>query len=483
MSWGSLLVRMGGFMLLLPLVLRLFTTEEVLIWQLLSTLTLIIAWIDFGFGPTFTRLVAFSRGGGTLRELERTLPMQGVSNDSLAADEPLQLGAVLGTQRRVYLWLALAGTALAAIGGTAALVEPIGKLHDSSDGWTAWGLTLATSLLTLLNTYNSSVIIGFNHIARIRRLEMVVGGMQLAAGALAVAFGGGLAMLAATSLVGAIVMLAISHRLAQDCFGREDRIWFAPGILHVVWPAAWRAGLGSMLGAGVIQMSGIIVAQVAEAAEAASYLVALRMLSILAQVANVPLYTKLPLLSELRAERNVPAIRTIAARGMRWTAWIQVSGSQALIWIAPLLLHLIGSSVEMPAARIVALMALAQFVERYASMHLQIYTTTNHVLWHVAAGISGVLNLILFAVLIPFLGILGVPLAMLVGTGVFNAVFSSRLSLRSMETDRRHFDLRVFLAPLLVLCVGIAAALQAEQLGLFDYYAGLNSADLQAIWR
>ena len=46
-TWISIGVRMGGLALLLPLVLRYLDLQQILIWQLQSSIMAMMLWIDF----------------------------------------------------------------------------------------------------------------------------------------------------------------------------------------------------------------------------------------------------------------------------------------------------------------------------------------------------------------------------------------------------------------------------------------------------
>src|SRR3989304_5460620 len=63
MSWGRPGVRVVGFVLVLPLVLRHLPAEETAVWFLFLSLIALQGLADFGFAPTFVRAVAYARAG------------------------------------------------------------------------------------------------------------------------------------------------------------------------------------------------------------------------------------------------------------------------------------------------------------------------------------------------------------------------------------------------------------------------------------
>jgi hypothetical protein len=71
-------------------------------------------------------------------------------------------------------------------------------------------------------------------------------------------------------------------------------------------------------------------------------------------------------------------------------------------------------------------LGLAALTERFGAMHLQVYSTTNHIIWHWLNGITGLLWLGLMLALVPWIGLYAYPTGMLIAY----IVFYSRVSMR-----------------------------------------------------
>ena len=69
MTWGSLLVRLAGVVVILPIVLRRFSPPEVAVWQLFASLMTLVLLMDLGLSPTFSRLLAYARGVASLDDM------------------------------------------------------------------------------------------------------------------------------------------------------------------------------------------------------------------------------------------------------------------------------------------------------------------------------------------------------------------------------------------------------------------------------
>jgi hypothetical protein len=111
------------------------------------------------------------------------------------------------------------------------------------------------------------------------------------------------------------------------------------------------------------------------------------------------------------------------------------------------IIHAIGSSVAFVPMRLWALFGAAAFVERYGAMHLQLYSTTNHIVWHVANGVSGIVFAAVASILFLALDWYAFGVAYLTAYLVFYAPYTARLSLQSVRVTFLGFERSVALAP------------------------------------
>ena len=170
-TMASLAARSAGLVLLLPLVLNRFSVAEVNVWQLLSTMALMAALVDFGFTPTFTRILAFAMGGATDLGTVRA----GIAQVGQGTRPPNWDGVtrIIQTLGGLYLRMTLALAVIAGVIGTWALHRPVSLLSDPTVGWIAWGVTVVGGLMSFWNGTYISVIQGLNEVAIFRRWEAI----------------------------------------------------------------------------------------------------------------------------------------------------------------------------------------------------------------------------------------------------------------------------------------------------------------------
>jgi len=451
MTWGMFAVRASSFVVVLPLVLTRLSPAEVVVWFLLATL-LSTQWLmDLGFGSTMSRVVAYALAGATdakgFREARTETQVRPPNWDLMAR--------VVGSLRRIYFMLALASVAIIALVGSIALAAPVSRVAEPMHAWAAWLVVLALYPLGLWSNLYSSYLEGTNRVALVRRWDIFFGLGGIASSLLVLLLGGKLLALVIASQ--AWVLARIPRHPARCLPPAERRFPGFPrtppdrALIAELWPAAWRAAVGSVMSYGVIYASNLLVGQSRDTALAASYLLSMRVIEMVDQFAMAPFYSRLPVLARLRAQNLLEELSASARLGMLRAYWTFVAGFLAFAFFAEPLLHLAGSHTAFVPPALWTILGLAYFLHRYGAMHVQLYSTTNHITSHVADSVSGAIFAVLALLLFPRIGIHAVPVALLAAYLCFYSWYTPMLSYRSIGTSFLRFERAVLLPPLALM--------------------------------
>ncbi|MEB3179505.1 MAG: hypothetical protein VKL59_10795 [Nostocaceae cyanobacterium] len=442
MTWGSFLTRSLSLVIVLPLILTRLSTEEIALWYLFSTVIGLQLLADVGFSPTFSRVIAFGMGGLNTSELKDLRSVK----QSASPREPNweTIEKICSTMQGIYLRLTVISIILLATLGTWALVKPISTIADVTSGWIAWGVILLASTATLLgNTYNS-YLQGVNQIALLRRWETLTSLCAIGTSFLVLLLGGDLLGLVIANQGWLVLNILRNRWLCREVengrFQQFSNKKIDPIVFYAIWSSAWRSGLGVFMSYGLVQLSGIIYAQVGTSGRVASYLLALRLIQMVSQFSQAPFYSKLPLLAKLRSQGNLEQQVSVAKRGMVLAYWSYVVGFIGLGIFAAPLLKLIGSNAEFVSPLLWCLIGLSIFAERYGAMHIQLYSTTNHIIWHVANAISGVIYLVVSLALFKKIGVYAFPVGTLAGYLGFYCWYSGMHSYRAFGLKFWRFE-------------------------------------------
>lgn len=457
-TWGSLAVRLSAVLVVLPVILVRFAPPEVALWQLFSTLTMLALMLDFGLAPTFARLLAFARGGATLDEM--AMMSRPVDSEQRKAD-PAVAAAVFSALRWLYPRLAIGATAVMVLMGTFGLFKLVSQATDPQAAWAAWGLVLATTGVSLWGGAYTAALLGMDKIAVMRRWEVLTGIGQLITTVTVLLLGGKLLALVAAYQAWAVVGALRNYWLLRSLHPQLFSLPAAPRpeVMRVMWPPAWRSGLGALMSHGIIQLSGVVYSQLAPAAEVASYLLALRLMLLISQFCQAPYYSKLPRLAELQAAGRQADQLQLAQRGMRLAYWVFVAGALGVALAVEPLLRALGSRTDFVPAGVWALLALAFFAERFGAMHLQLYSLTNHIVWHIANGVTGVLMILVAVLAYPHLGAYTFPAAMLVAYACFYCVYSAAHTRTAFKLRLLRFESLTAMPAAAALCMGLILSL------------------------
>jgi len=467
MTWGSFLTRSLSLIVVLPLILNRLTTGEISLWYLFSTIIGLQLLADLGFSPTFSRVIAYGMGGASDLNLKDFREIKKAGTPSPANWDTIE--KICSTMRVIYSRLTLNLVILLAIFGTWSLQKPISEVTNGLSAWISWGVILATSTFTLQGNIYSSYLQGVNQIALLRRWEIMTSLGAILTSFLVLVLGGGLLGLILANQLWLVLNILRNCWLCRTVEGGRFKQFqtarIDKNVFESVWPSAWRSSLGVFMSYGIIQFSGILYAHIGSSQVVASYLLTLRLMEMVSQLSQAPLYSKLPLLAKLRSEGKVSEQIRTAKKGMSLSYWTYVIGFVGLGLFAHPLLKLIGSNADFVSPLFWSILGLARFFERYGAMHIQLYSTTNHIIWHTANGVSGVIYAIVSLSLLPKIGVYAFPIGLLTGYLGFYCWYSARYSYQAFGLKFWSFEKSVMIPPLFILLCYTAYSL-LNSLGL-----------------
>ena len=453
MTWGSFATRSLSLIVVLPLVLNRLSTPEIALWYLFSTIIGLQLLADVGFSPTFSRVIAYGMGGLNSFDLKDLRKIK--QSASLAEANWETIEKICSTMRAIYLRLTVISIFLLVTIGTWAMFRPMSKMSDARWGWAAWAVILITSGFTLFGNSYSSYLQGINQIALLRRWEILTSLGSIGTSLIVLLAGGGLLGLVIANQGWLILNILRNYWLClkvedgrfQNFTGQKINVV----VFEAVWPSAWRSGLGVFMGYGLVQLSGVIYAQFGTASGVASYLLALRLMQMISQFSQAPFYSKLPLLARLRSEGNLENQIQVAKRAMTLAYWTYVTGFIGLGLLATPLLRLIGSNAEFVSPLLWGVMGLSMFAERYGAMHIQLYSTTNHIIWHTANGVAGLIYLAVALTLFNRIGVYAFPVGTLAGYLGFYCWYSAIYSYKTFGLKFWNFEKNTSFFPLILM--------------------------------
>ena len=446
MTWGSFLTKSLNLLFVIPLLVKNFTTAEISLWFLFIIFIGLQMLVDLGFSPTFIRVIAYAMGGAEVSEL-KSLKVKNTGQPNWKTMEQ-----ICSTMRFIYPRVNVLWTAFLVIFGTIAVHRPICMLENPFPGWASWAVILTASTMMMWGNLFSCYLQGINKIALFRRWEMIFSIGSTLTSISILLLGGGLFSMIVAHQGWQVFNIFRNRWLAGIVEEGRFKRFSASGkneeVFKTVWPSTWRSGLGIFMSYGLVQASGIFYAQIGTSASVASYLLALRLIQFVSQFSQAPFYSKLPLFARLLSENRETDFVRLAKKGMSLSHFTFVLGFIFLGLFCNPVFSLIGANVDFPSSNLWALLGLGFFLERYGAMHIQLYSTTNDIIWHVANGVTGVLFIIFSLSLFPHFGVYAFPTAIVFGNVCFYSWYSAVHSYKTFRMDFLDFESGTTFAPL-----------------------------------
>lgn len=442
MTWVNTFSRLASLIIVLPLVLRHFSPGDIALYYLFASIVSLQLMTGAGFVPTFARFVTYVLAGA--READLPGIRRGEATVAGTDIDPELAARMLVTMRRVFGLLAVGSIPLVGIIGTCLLLKPVQASSMPAHSWLAWTIIVSVTPVVLFASQYDALLQGANKVALDQRWSALFVICGSVAGLVVLLLGGGLLSLIAVNqawqLVSFLRLRFLATQVRASIPSDPALRTYSAEVFRAIWPSSWKSFVGVLASGGVVAISGLLLAQFFSGAALAQFLFGLRILDMISNFSRAPVYSKLPVFNRLRVQDRVGDLRSAAQRSMQ-LSYLVYLGLFALAPVgAAILLPLIKSNISFPELRLWGFLGVAGLTERYGAMHLQVYSTTNRIVWHWLNGCTGLVWLGGMVLLIPRFGFLAYPLAMLGANLGFYAWISARLSLRSLRVRFWEFE-------------------------------------------
>lgn len=461
MTWMSYSTKSLSLFIVLPLILKRFTEGEIALWYLFSTIISLQGLLDMGFRSTFVRLLSYAVGGAF--EITTVVSTE-VYNKNTGSPNWELTGKVYANMALIYGWLTAIVLLVMSTLGSWSMLHPVSFVKDAQSAWIAWGIIIIASAYKFYGSIYSNYLEGLNKIALVRRWEALTSIGSIACSIIALAVNDSLLILVFINQMWVIISVIRNYLLSRAVENNQfEKIKtnypFDKILFNKLWPSVWRSGVSGFMSNGLSNMSSVLYAQIGNSSSVASYLLALRIISQVKEISMAPFYSKIPLFSRLRIQGDVKQLIQKAQRGMFLSHLVFAVGVITIGLISNYLLVYINSDTKFVSNELWLLISLAYFIHRFGAMHMQLYLTTNHVIGHIADGVSGVIFIGVTLLLINSYQIYAIPIGMIAGYAGFYAWYSAYFSYKSIHVNAFKFEYKVSLLPIVLLIIYSATQL------------------------
>ncbi|RNC86070.1 MAG: hypothetical protein ED557_04675 [Balneola sp.] len=446
-QYGKYISTLGSAVILLPIILSKFQSTDIAIWLLISTVTTFSSILSSRLQITFMRVVSFAFAGA--KDYKPIVDYGKKRGDG----KPNWLGIqdIFITLSKTFFYVALVSTIIVVIGlsfGVNNLVESYTREYIF--------ITLIVAISTLFTEnfikYNI-FLMGFNEVALVNRWNTLFGVISIAGALTIVSIGGGLLELVVWQRLIPMISALRDNWLFNNYLKERDiqkEGNFDKEILYAVKEPLWKGLVAHASQMGMVQFSGVIFTAYGDPAVVAAYLFSLRILTILAQFAQVPFSSKNPYYSQLRSEGNTLTLAKVFQNRIVISLATYTVGVVTILLVNEFILELIGSNISFVSNETWLLMGLFYGVERANILYQAILASANHVVLYIEQIIAAIISLVGLLIFVGTYGIVGIILALFLPRTILFNVRALKYAADSLHQNLISFGWRTF-SPILIL--------------------------------
>jgi len=428
MVWLETFVRFGTGLIVLPIAVVKLSDAEFSIWMVFNTIIGIAHLANIGLGPTLMRATAYFLTGA------RELPLHFSRDQGVGDGKPNweRVHAVIATSGRIYVFVGLGALLLAGLLGIALIWNLMSMTDHAPRLWGAFAVLAVWSYIQVRIVRWSAILQGLGKVTVAKHIGILIGALKIATFSIVLWLGLGVLGICCAGLIVAALNIFLMRRAVLKNIEGGPIEWSCcdKNLFSQMWPATWRLGLINLGAYCVYYGGGLVVAQLPDVNLIASYLLTLRIVFLIRQIAQAPLAAYMPAVIASLAKRDMVVFRAWTSKIVMIALSIFVFGIVFLLFFGDTALGLLGSAKELLPPEVVLLLALAYLLEMHHSIHATLYIATNHVpfLWPALLSGAGVVGFG-FLVVEPY-GIYGLVLVQILVQALCNNWLPVYLSLR-----------------------------------------------------
>lgn len=428
-------------LVLMPVLFRNLSKEELGVWLLLGQSWAALGIFDLGFGVVLTRRIAFVMGKSPQN-----------AKESLTEAALVDLSDLVGTARRVYRWLAFLSFALSFCFG--ALYLATLELHGVRVGcaWSAWCILCLSQAVGIWSAPWTSLLQGTGYVGWDSILSSFVNSGTLLVQIALVALGGGLVTLASAASAGALcqrwLIVGFIRRRRSEVLSRQGH--WSHACFRSMLPQALRAWLTSVGYFLVANTDQFFIAAHHGTTAIPAYRAAFLLVINLHLLAGVFSGASHVFVSQLWQAGELDHIRSILKRNAQIGLFAMVCGGGAILALGPELFEVWLGGGNFVGYPVLGIFLAAFILEHHANVFSTCGRATNDEAYAIWSIIAGVLKLVLAFLLTTRLGLVGLALSTLLSQGLTNDWY---MVYRSAKRLGVHFSehFRNVLVPVVIL--------------------------------
>lgn len=401
-SYLGYILKVSSNLILLPVILRHLTSEELGCWYVFLSIGALVQLMDLGFTPTIMRNISYAFSGATC------LKKEGIFSRQKLTQKPNYelIYKLKYLSKKLYMYISIVAFLLLMTIGSCYLFFITEQL-ESGKIFAAWSIYVVAIFVNCYYSYWIPVLSGIGKIKESQQAIVISQLGYIFVGYAGLAILDGISALAVAFLISGIVQRWFSkHYFMKNTI--EHKVKMSQEeyqeLFQVIWHTARKMGLVSVGAFLILQANTLICSTYFDLKTTAQYGLTLQVITVISVFSATMFRSYLPSINEARITNDQEKLKRHLALTtiVGWSTFLLCA--ILLILFGDAVLGSIGSKTSLLPQNMLILMVIYLFLEFNHSNFATFIVTNNEVPFVKASIYSGIAILILSLIFINFTG-------------------------------------------------------------------------------
>lgn len=398
-SYLARFFQLASSVLLLPVILKMVSSEELAIWYVFIAISTFVMLLDFGLSPTILRYTTYVFSGvGVLKK-------EGI--EEVGCDGKIDynlLYSLILSIKKIYRFISIVGCVLLFTLGTWYVYSICVKIPNSSEYVIYWLMFSASTCLNLYYLYFFPLIMGSGKQSKQYQIIIISKSVNLFVTFTGVLMGYGLVALVVGVLISTLVNRYLSYRVFfdKDIKRELDKVKYicnGVDVFKVICNGSYRLGVVSVANFLISNGNIFIVTSFSDLDQVASYGLTNQVLLTLLSVSQIFFGTYIPTFNSLRLKGKNDLLKEKISLAMVISLSLYIMGGVGLLLLGNKLLYILGASTFLLSRDMLFFMLLINLLDFNHNNCATAITTGNIIPHAYPMIISGIMIVLLSWVL------------------------------------------------------------------------------------
>ena len=403
-SYLSKFLSISSGFITLPLVLYFLSAEEVGMNYLMLSVSSIVALLDFGFSPQFSKNISYVYSGAN------ELSKEGILTKECIGDKEINFylfATVIETAKMVYRRLSVVALILMLTFGTAYVYHVTNGFTLVNNTFAIWVVFSLSTFFNIYYIYYSSLLTGCGMVMTNSKANMLSRITYIVLTLVLLFCNFGLFAVVISNFISPFIYRAYCYYFFYTKemkaklnikINRDD----IKKTFDIIWYNAKKMGLNFISSYAILKSSIFIMGFFLSLKSIASFGLMQQLTNILISVGSTFFLSYEPLVLRYRVENNIKKIQEVFSLSVVVFYVIVFLGLVAIVFIAPLALSLIQSNTELPGRWMCFVYIIIIALEYNHCIFAELIATKNSIPYVKAFMISGIVVLLLDVLLLKY---------------------------------------------------------------------------------